>query len=100
MIEVIIDEMRKGNFSFLILIVGVVQAVFMWVNMNKGDVRKVDTMEDKEKFARNKCFALSQKIFKTAMDEKLDNFDRVIRAGNDVIFEVHFKRIKQKGDNE
>ena len=30
MIETILDEMRKGNFSFLILVVGVIQAVLMW----------------------------------------------------------------------
>ena len=30
MIETIIEEMQKGNFSFLILVVGVVQAVLMW----------------------------------------------------------------------
>ena len=30
MIETILDEMRKGNFSFLILVVGVVQSVIMW----------------------------------------------------------------------
>lgn len=29
MIETIITEMGKGNFSFLILIVGIVQAVIM-----------------------------------------------------------------------
>ena len=30
MIETILDEMRKGNFSFLILVVGVIQEVIMW----------------------------------------------------------------------
>lgn len=30
MIEVIFREMQKGNFSFLILVVGVIQAVLMW----------------------------------------------------------------------
>ena len=31
MIETIIDEMQKGNFSFLILVVGVIQVgVMIW----------------------------------------------------------------------
>ena len=31
MIETIIDEMRRGNFSFLILVVGVIQVgVMIW----------------------------------------------------------------------
>ena len=31
MIETIFDEMRKGNFSFLILVVGIVQVwVMIW----------------------------------------------------------------------
>ena len=30
MIETIIDEMRRGNFSFLILAVGIAQLIVMW----------------------------------------------------------------------
>ena len=30
MIDVIIREMERGNFSFLILVVGIIQAVLMW----------------------------------------------------------------------
>lgn len=30
MIDVILREMEKGNFSFLILVVGIVQIILMW----------------------------------------------------------------------
>lgn len=30
MIETIINEMARGNFSFAILVVGIIQAVLMW----------------------------------------------------------------------
>ena len=36
MIKVIIDEMLKGNFSFLILIVGILQLIAMIRNGKKG----------------------------------------------------------------
>lgn len=39
MIQTIIDEMGKGNFSFLILVVGIVQLVVMFLNM-KANRRK------------------------------------------------------------
>lgn len=32
MVHVIIEEMGKGNFSFLILVVGVLQLFLMWKN--------------------------------------------------------------------
>lgn len=38
MIEVIVNEMARGNFSFAILIVGIVQVVLMWRN-GRGNKR-------------------------------------------------------------
>jgi len=35
MIETIVNEMRKGNFSFLILVVGVLQLIVMIRNGRK-----------------------------------------------------------------
>jgi len=32
MIKTIIEEMTRGNFSFLILLVGVLQLILMWKN--------------------------------------------------------------------
>lgn len=40
MTQVIIDEMARGNFSFLILVVGVLQLVVMFLNMIKNGKEK------------------------------------------------------------
>lgn len=39
MIETIVNEMVKGNFSFAILAVGIVQVVLMWRN-GRGNKRQ------------------------------------------------------------
>ena len=33
MIRTVVNEMFKGNFSFLILVVGIIQTIFMIVNL-------------------------------------------------------------------
>lgn len=35
-ITVVISEMAKGNFSFLILVVGIIQVILMWRNGRNG----------------------------------------------------------------
>lgn len=40
MIETIVNEMVKGNFSFAILVVGIIQVVLMWRNGRSGDKRQ------------------------------------------------------------
>lgn len=32
MLQTIIEEMKRGNFSFLILVVGILQLILMWKN--------------------------------------------------------------------
>lgn len=32
MLQTIVEEMKRGNFSFLILVVGILQLILMWKN--------------------------------------------------------------------
>lgn len=48
MLQTIVDEMTKGNFSFLILVVGVLQLILMWKNYKIASKIEEDEHDSKD----------------------------------------------------
>lgn len=77
-IQTIIDEMFKGNFSFLILIVGILQ----WIEMKKNRKRKqiyyiVEIPNDNCKYKKVTVFTNKKNadLFLKQMEDMEDEFD-------------------------
>ena len=62
MIKVIIDEMLKGNFSFLILVIGILQLIAMIRNGKKGKKMTPQVYENLEQLTYGELLSAIDRI--------------------------------------
>ena len=69
MIKVIIDEMLQGNFSFLILIVGILQLIVMIRNGKKGKKMTSQVYENLSELSYGELLAAIDRIREKIYDQ-------------------------------
>lgn len=75
MIKVIINEMLKGNFSFLILIVGILQLIAMIRNGKKGKKMTPQVYENIEQLTYGELLSAIDRIREKMYDDGVDTQD-------------------------